>query len=228
MEKRTQESPPAPIAAANGGTALQRDGTAQRILDIAERLVQERGFNAFSYADVAGELGIATASLHYHFPGKAQLGEALIARYTARFREALERIERDRLHAPQRLTAYAELYADTLRGRRMCLCGMLAADYETLPAPIRDAVIAFFDDNEAWLQDVLERGRADGTLSFDGPARDTARLLIGSLEGALLIARPYGDLTRFQATVRRLLAGVSRGASPVPSGWAPSRRPPLS
>jgi TetR/AcrR family transcriptional repressor of nem operon len=59
--------------------------TAQRILDIAEGLVQTRGFNNFSYADIATELGITKASLHYHFPGKAELGQAIVARYAKRF-----------------------------------------------------------------------------------------------------------------------------------------------
>ena len=63
--------------------------TSERILDIAERLVQTRGFNNFSYADIASELGITTASLHYHFPGKAELGHALITRYAQRFSQAL-------------------------------------------------------------------------------------------------------------------------------------------
>ena len=63
-------------------------GTASRILDVAERLVQIRGFNGFSYADVAAELKISKAALHYHFAGKAELGEALLARYAARFAQA--------------------------------------------------------------------------------------------------------------------------------------------
>ncbi|HEX4672518.1 MAG TPA: TetR/AcrR family transcriptional regulator, partial [Solirubrobacteraceae bacterium] len=68
--------------------------TAERILDIAERLVQTRGFTNFSYADIAAELGITKASLHYHFPGKAELGHAVIARYGERFAEALSEIDR--------------------------------------------------------------------------------------------------------------------------------------
>jgi TetR/AcrR family transcriptional regulator, transcriptional repressor for nem operon len=110
--------------------------TASRILDVAERLVQSRGFNGFSYADVASEIGISKASLHYHFPGKAELGEALIGRYASRFGEALEEIDRRGGGAPAKLDAYARIYADVLRERRMCLCGMLAADYDTLPKPM--------------------------------------------------------------------------------------------
>ena len=58
--------------------------TATRILDVAERLAQTRGFNGFSYADIAAEVGITKAALHYHFATKAGLGQALIGRYAAR------------------------------------------------------------------------------------------------------------------------------------------------
>ena len=189
--------------------------TASRILDSAERLVQLRGFNGFSYADVAAELGVTTASLHYHFPGKTELGQALIERYAERFAAALVAIETDEADARARLDAYAGLYADVLRGRRMCLCGMLAAEYETLPAPIREKVVAFFDDNEAWLERVLENGRADGSLRFDAPPREAARLIVSALEGAMLVARPYGDLERFRAAAAGLLATVAGTAPPA-------------
>src|SRR6266704_1103916 len=101
--------------------------TAQRILDVAERLVQTQGFNGFSYADIAAELGITKASLHYHFATKAALGSALITRYGAEFGRALEEIDQSAVDAREKLRRYAGLYADVLRQHRMCLCGMLAA-----------------------------------------------------------------------------------------------------
>src|SRR3712207_2184777 len=104
--------------------------TASQILDIAERLVQVRGFYRFSYADVAAELQITKAYLHYHYAGKAALGEALLARYAIRFGEALSDIDARAGSAPEKLAAYADLYLDVLRGDRMCLCGILAAEYE--------------------------------------------------------------------------------------------------
>src|SRR5580704_1896558 len=91
-------------------------GTATAILDIAERLVQRRGFNGFSYADIAADLGITKASLHYHFAGKAELGEALIERYSARFTEALERIDATIPDTGAKLDSYVGLYTDVLRG----------------------------------------------------------------------------------------------------------------
>ena len=189
----------------------EQDGsdTAARILDVAERLVQSRGFNGFSYADVASELGISKASLHYHFAGKAELGEALVRRYADRFGEALEEIDGSGADAPGKLDAYAQLYGDVLREKRMCLCGMLAADYDTLPGPMRKAVIGFFDENEDWLAGVLEQGDEEGTLRLGGPARQAAQAIVGGLEGAMLIARPYGDVRRFQAAAARLLQSLA-------------------
>ena len=183
-------------------------GTAERMLDIAERLVQTRGFNNFSYADIATELGITTASLHYHFPGKAELGQALITRYAERFAEALSQIDRDLPDAHGRLEAYARLYADVLHGKRMCMCGILAAEYQTLPKPMRTEVIRFFDDNQRWLAEVLTQGRADQSVAFSGSPDDVAQGILSTLEGAMLVARPYGDLARFNATARQLLAGL--------------------
>jgi len=202
-------------------------GTASRILDVAERLVQDRGFNGFSYADVAAELQITKPALHYHFASKAELGEALIARYAARFAQALADLDTGVTDAPAKLDGYARLYLQVLRRRRMCLCGMLAAEYQTLPAAMQDTVIRFFDQNETWLQRVLEQGQADGSLQFTGSACDTARMIVSSLEGAMLVARPYGDISRFQAAAASLLSGLARGtAGPAPAGPGPAAAQP--
>ncbi|MBV9168525.1 MAG: TetR/AcrR family transcriptional regulator [Chloroflexi bacterium] len=182
--------------------------TASQILDVAERLVQKRGFNGFSYADVAAELHLTKAALHYHFAGKAELGEALIERYTTRFGEALGNLDASDVRAPAKLQGYAELYLDVLRAKRMCLCGMLAAEYQTLPKPMQNAVIRFFDANESWLERVVDQGQREGTLHADGSAKDMARAIVGAFEGAMLVARPYGDITRFQSAVGPLLAGL--------------------
>ena len=187
-------------------TKARNADTADRILDVAEELVQVRGFNAFSYADIAAELGMTKAALHYHYSGKAELGRAVIARYSERFSAELAEIEARDATAADRLAAYVDLYAGVLRARRMCLCGMLAAEYQTLPDDIRDAIIAFFDDNEVWLVRLLQQGRADGSLRFDGSPADTARMIVGGLEGAMLVARPYGDPKLFERTACALLA----------------------
>jgi TetR/AcrR family transcriptional regulator, transcriptional repressor for nem operon len=153
-------------------------------------------------------LQLTKAALHYHFAGKAELGQALIGRYSDRFATALEALDASALSIPARLEGYANLYLDVLQAKRMCLCGMLAAEYQTLPPKMRDAVIRFFDANEAWLQRVVEQGRQDGSLHAVGSSKEIARAIVGGLEGAMLVARPYGDVTRFQAATAHLLAGL--------------------
>ena len=187
--------------------------TRTAILDIAERLVQARGFNGFSYADIAAELGISKAALHCHFAGKAELGETLISRYAARFAEALAGIDTGQASAFERLTAYTELYLDVLKAQRMCLCGMLAAEYQTLPEAMRRTVVAFFDVNQEWLTRLLEEGRAQRTIRFAGQAKDAAQMIVGTLEGAMLVARPYADTARFQAATTQLLSELDGRAA---------------
>lgn len=199
----------------------ERVDTAAQILDVAERLVQVRGFNGFSYADVAAELKITKAALHYHFAGKAELGEALVTRYAARFAEALAVVEDRTAEAAARLDAYSDLYLDVLRGHRMCLCGMMAAEYETLPLPMRKAVVRFFDENERWVARVLEQGRREGSLAFRGPPGETARMIVSGLEGAMLVARPFDDVTRFQQSAGHLLSALKT----TPRRAAGPRRP---
>ncbi len=86
---------------------------------------------------------------------------------------------------------------------------MLASDYETLPDPMRDEVRRFFDSNESWLVDVLERGREEGSLRDGTPPREVAQAIVGGLEGALLVARPYGDVKRFQTAAGQLLDALA-------------------
>ena len=164
---------------------------------------------------MASELKITKAALHYHFAGKAELGEALMTRYATRFSDALAAVESRVDDAAGRLDAYADLYLGVLRKERMCLCGMLAAEYETIPVPMRDTVLRFFEANEEWLTRVLEQGRAEGQLQFAGPPADTARMIVSSLEGALLVARPFGDITRFQMAATQVLAGLRAASTGV-------------
>lgn len=185
---------------------LAKKATSAEILDAAEALTQTRGFNGFSYADISEAVGITKASLHYHFRTKAELGRQLILRYSDNFGSALTVIGEEPIPALQKLRRYVDLYMGVVQGDRMCLCGMLAAEVTTLPEAMRQEVRMFFDLNEAWLAGVLERGRANGELRFEGTAVESARLLLDSLEGAMLVARSYGDPSRFEQAAARLLA----------------------
>ena len=184
---------------------MPKADTSKKILDLAERLVQTRGYNGFSYADIAGPLGLTKASLHYHFPAKAALGSRLIGRYEKNFLAALEEIDRSVKGARQKLRRYAAIYAGVLRQDRMCLCGMLAAEYATLPKPMQKELRHYFGENERWLGAVLEEGRRAGELEFSGTPREVAGMLVSSLEGAMMLARSYNEVSRFTSVAQRLI-----------------------
>lgn len=185
--------------------AVRGEETAARVLDVAERLVQLRGFNGFSYADVAAELGITKAALHYHFASKAELGAALVTRYRARLARRLAGLDEGAPDPLARLRGYVGLYRSMLAEGRLCLCAMLAAEYHTLPPPMCQEVLRFFGQNEDWLETVLEQAAATGAVRFPGPPRDAAVALVAGLEGAMLVARPFADLRRFDAAAVGLL-----------------------
>src|SRR5882757_1774201 len=112
------------IVSRKRSSALELPATeaSQSILNIAEQLAQTRGYNGFSYADIAAQLGVTKASLHYHFPSKAELGRALIARYDAVFAKALEKIDQETREPAEKLARYVGLYDAVMRNDRMCLC----------------------------------------------------------------------------------------------------------
>ena len=183
--------------------------TATRILDVAERLVQTSGFNGFSYADISAELGITKASLHHHFATKAELGRALIERYSEAFSAALKLVDQRGGDAAAKLERYVKLYEEVLREERLCLCGMLAAEYSTLPEPLQKEIRRFFDANETWLAGVIDQGRRAKIFHSRGSAREVARMLLSALEGAMLVARPYSDVARFASAARQVLTGLA-------------------
>ncbi|MFC6224592.1 TetR/AcrR family transcriptional regulator [Hymenobacter artigasi] len=178
--------------------------TRTRILDLAEGLLLERGFNAFSYQHLAKELGVKPAAIHYHYPSKDDLGMAIVARQLRRLRKWRDLPRVADLPPVAQFEALLAVY-DTHLGheRRVCLFGALAADFRTLPAPMQAELRTFNRELTEWLAQVLAVGRATGTLRFVGsPAAKAAQVLI-TLAGALQVARVH-DETPFQVIVGQL------------------------
>lgn len=184
--------------------------TRERILNTAQLLAQRRGFNAFSYADIANAVGVRKASIHHHFPSKDDLELALVERYRQQFADQLERIDRAAPAAPARLRAYAGLYRATLVNDAICLCGMMASDIQALPDAVRQPLRAFFEEQVAWLTEVLDSGRRNGDFVFLGPPSRRAQLLLAALQGGLIIAHASHDVLLFDALLDDLLAGIAQ------------------
>ena len=192
-----------------------RSKTAEQILDIAELLIQTRGYSAFSYQDISNALGIRKASIHYHFPSKTDLGIAVIERYGQRFSSALAAIAADPFaNSMTMLDYYISPYlqnADT--PDRVCMCGALAGEMMALPEEMRARVDRFFKAHQLWLAGILERGVRRGEFRLSASPEKTARLIFGALQGALLVKRTTGDLTQFQDVVAGLKLHLRAGAN---------------
>ena len=115
-------------------------GTASRaetILEVAERLARSEGYNGFSFRQIAAEVGVKSASVHYHFPTKADLGVAVARRYADRFMAALGDPEDSTHSAAGLLARYVDEYRQALLDDGlMCLCGLLAAEVASLPEAV--------------------------------------------------------------------------------------------
>lgn len=182
----------------------------EQILVSAQRLVQTRGFNGFSYADIAEEVGIRKASLHHHFPTKTDLGVALVDMYTSTLEGALLRIGASSDPADKKLAAYVSLYRKSLEAGRACLGGMLASEALTLDKVVLRHLKGFFELNVRWLTDLLSAGKAKRIFTLNGTPTNHANLLVTSLQGALIVARATGDRKVFDQTASLLMANLLR------------------
>lgn len=183
--------------------------TAELILDTAQAFVQEFGFNGFSYAHIAEKIGIRTASIHYYFPNKEDLGEALIARYLKNFLSASAEIDSGTKNNVDKLHKYILLYRGPVQDYFACLSVMLSTDLATLSEKVREVVAQFFTANLTWLEQVFENGRREGQLHFKGGADVQAHQFLASLQGAQLITRTFRDLNRFEIIVKGLISALT-------------------
>ncbi|WP_306115225.1 MULTISPECIES: TetR/AcrR family transcriptional regulator [unclassified Roseovarius] len=174
--------------------------TRTQILDLAERAVRLRGYHAVSFRDLADELGIKSASIHYHFRHKEDLGLALVDRYAERIGASLG-APGDHPW-PDALAMFCQVYRDALQKSDLqCLCGMLAAESPGLPDRINARVSRFFRENLDWLVACMPK---------DFPDKDEAALAIQcQLQGAMTVAVSLQDPGILDTASARICAEAS-------------------
>lgn len=189
-----------------------RSNTADDILRCAQSLILQGGYDGFSYADIAKVVGIRNASIHHHFPGKADLVRALVVRYREQVDAGIAELERSIPDAVARLRAYTDFWAACITDRTMplCLCALLATQMPVLPDEVAREVRAHFRSLSAWLTSVLERGAREGRLQLATTASAEAEALMAGVHGAMLSARAYGDPAVFERVTTPLLNRLAR------------------
>lgn len=181
---------------------MVKESKRTEILDTAERLIRIGGYNAFSTREIADEIGIKAASVHYHFPKKSDLGVEVTDRYVERFVDMLGEPTRYRGNSRKGLEAYIEAFRRAFtQDRNLCLCAALGAEIRGLPMELGDSARRFFTANLDWLRAMLVAG-GDATAE---QATIFATQALAAMEGALLVALAMDDIRLFEDVAKLLL-----------------------
>ena len=178
--------------------------TRETIMTLGRATAQAHGYGGLSFRELAKAVGVKSASIHYHFPTKADLGAALARRYCEDAQATLAAIRAESADAATCLRRYTDVFRLALANdNRMCMCGFMAAEHDDLPDAVKREVQAFADLNVAWLADVLG-GSED--------ARRQALAIFAAVGGAQLIARSRGDMGVFDSIIESYrVAGLVPG-----------------
>ncbi|MEQ9329874.1 TetR/AcrR family transcriptional regulator [Thalassobaculum sp.] len=190
-------------------TTDARAGKAAEILDAAELRMRRGGYDAASFRDLAADVGIKSASVHYHFPQKADLGEAVVERYAERMQAALGRPDDPAESVGQRLSRLCDVYRHAAIDKGLiCLCCVLGSQSLELPAPVAEAVGRFFDGLLRWTATALAAPAAGPPSAGPPAAGRSAADIVGSLQGAMVLAIATRRPALFEETRTRLLGGA--------------------
>lgn len=185
--------------------------TSDQILQQARTLIVAGGYNGFSYADIAKVVGIRNASIHHHFPSKADLVRTLVARYRQEAETGLAELERHIGDPMGQLRAYLAYWEACILDNTasFCVCALLAGEAPLLPDEVRLEVKAHFRTLSAWLTRVMERGAKQDVLSLSTTPEAEAEAFLATVHGAMLSARAYGNPQIFSTVTGTLLQRIS-------------------
>jgi len=180
---------------------------AAEIAMLTRSLLETGGYNGFSYADISARVKISKASIHYHFPTKADLVREVVARYRAEARDGLAMLDRQLGDPAAELNGYADYWSTCIKNgtASICICAMLAAEMPVLPAEVAAEVRGHFEDLTGWLVSTMESGVEKGQFRLEASPLEEARFFLSSVYGAMLTARGLGDPHSFAPLVRIII-----------------------
>jgi AcrR family transcriptional regulator len=164
--------------------------TKEAIIELADELVRKQGFNAFSFHDISRTVGIKTASVHYHFPTKTDLGVAVIRDHTAKLEGLKTKLEkRDPLI---KLNGFLSIYDRACNENKVCLVGSLATDLNTVDERIKTELTHFSLLVLDWVTAILKEGQKSGVFHFNIIPRTKALMIISSMLAIVQLSRLTG------------------------------------
>lgn len=181
--------------------------TAEEILRLTRPLILAGGYDGFSYADISNVVGIRKASIHHHFPTKAQLVQVLVEQYRREALEGLKKMDSAIADPAEKLRAYTGYWQTciTSGSEPFCVCALLASQMPALPDEVAAEVKAHFRALAAWLTTVLRDGLEQGSLHMAHEPEVEAEVFVATVHGAMLSSRAHGNAAVFEMIVRPLV-----------------------
>lgn len=189
----------------------ERSPKAREIIAYTRQLLTSGGYKSFSYADLAERVDIRKASIHHHFPGKADLVKAVVMEYRAEARAGLKAMDEQINDPLLQVKAYVDYWAHCIKegNSPFCICVMLAAEMPILPEEVAHEVTGHFSDLSGWLAQQLAKGQDAGVFQLSAGAETEAKTLMASVHGAMLSARAFKNAEVFDQIVYPLLRKIT-------------------
>lgn len=188
------------------------------LLDVAESLIAERGFDAVTIADVARAAGIGKGAVYLEFASKQAVLDALLTRsmhrMTARTKAVLDATPDDELS----LALLYRVGVETLLGDRLMTAAMLD-DEAVLGRYVHTVEGDRYYARVAWLRALLTAFSEAGALAPDLDVDDLTLALSSVTIGLLSAASIIGPLTERQlaGALHAVTTLVDRGACHTPA-----------
>ncbi|WP_159867062.1 MULTISPECIES: TetR/AcrR family transcriptional regulator [unclassified Raoultella] len=188
----------------------ERSPKANEIISYTRQLLTSGGYQSFSFADISAKVNIRKASIHHHFPSKAELVKVVVTEYREEARAGMQAMTRQMNDPVAELQAYVDYWETCIRegSSPFCICAMLAVELPTLPAEVAREVTGHFADLTEWLATLLRRGESEKRLRLPGSPTDEASLLMATVHGAMLSARAFNDADIFRRIVQPLIDNI--------------------
>jgi TetR/AcrR family transcriptional regulator, transcriptional repressor for nem operon len=184
--------------------------TKETIIKMGDELIRKKGFNAFSYHNIAQPLGIKNAAVHYYFPTKTDLLASVIQYHIQKFFEFKKNVEN--LNELQKVEKFLEIYVDAREQSGVCFVGAMATDWGTVDDAVQPYMQQMANDIINWLTNTLQIGFDIGTLHFAEIPRTKALLIITNMMAATQLARITGQ-ENFETIKQAVINGIKPNKS---------------
>jgi len=180
------------------------ENTRDKILAEATRLMRQRGYAAFSYADLSKTIGITKASIHHHFATKEVLAEEVIKSSLKELAGRLVEFDLANTAIHDKLKAYSVVFLEGHETGQLPMCCALSAEMNNLPESLRSMVAKYFTTQITWITAAVASSQERGETRLAVDAAMTAHNILNLFEGASIVSRATGS----EAAVENAFSGI--------------------